>query len=196
LGLEFQSGFISAKSTSASSIHRADQAARAIAAEVGYAAGGGLHLRVQPVGDPGFRGVTMRSNAFHGSKMWMSHIHENGTHLALGSFDTKEEAAAAFDGAAGHHFKEGAKCNFDMEMEDAVSADEASREAIQTRQLIHEGRRIALIKKRAILDFGLGRGYSEAEALVAMAKESSLRLTSISLRNCRFGLGISRRRRT
>jgi hypothetical protein len=81
----------------------------------------------------------MRSNAFHG-KMWMSHIHANGTHLALGSFDTKEEAAAAFDGAAGHHFKEGAKCNFDMEMEDAVSADEASREAIQTRQLIHERR--------------------------------------------------------
>jgi hypothetical protein len=90
-----------------------DQAARAIAAEVGYAAGGGLHLRVQPVEDSGFRGVTMRSNAFHG-KMWMSHIHVNGTHLALGSFDTKEEAAAAVDGAAGHHFKEEAKSNFDL----------------------------------------------------------------------------------
>jgi hypothetical protein len=140
-----------------------EQAAQAIAAEVGYAAGGGLHLRVQPVEDPGFRGVTMRSNAFHG-EMWMSHIHANGSQLALGSFDTKEEAAAAFDGAVRFRFKEEAKCNFDMEMEDdAVSADEASREAKQTRQLIHEGR-IALIKKRAIA-FGLRKGYSEADAL-------------------------------
>jgi hypothetical protein len=96
--------------------------------------------------------------------MWKSHIHVNVKQLALGSFDTKEEAAAAFDGAARRHFKEEAKCNFDMEKEDAVSADKASREAIQTRQLIHEGR-IALIKKRAIY-FGLGKGYSEEEALV------------------------------
>jgi hypothetical protein len=54
------------------------------------------------------------------------HIHVNGTQLALGSFDTKEEAAAAFDGAARRHFKEEAKCNFDMKLEDAVSADELS----------------------------------------------------------------------
>jgi hypothetical protein len=128
--------------------------------------------------------------------MWVSHIHVNGTKVALGSFDTKEEAAAAFDRAARFHFEEEVKCNFDMEMEDAVSADEASREAKQTRQLIHEGR-IALIKKRAI-DFGLAKGYSEADALVrwSMAKESSLRLTCISLHNCRFGLGFSRGRRT
>ena len=46
----------------------------------------------------------------------------------------------------------------------SVGCDEACREAKQTRQLIHEGR-IALIKKRAI-DFGLGKGYSEAAALV------------------------------
>jgi hypothetical protein len=58
----------------------------------------------------------MRSNAVHG-KMWLSHIHVNGTKVALGSFDTKEEAAAAFDRAARHHYKEGAKCNFDMKME-------------------------------------------------------------------------------
>jgi hypothetical protein len=51
-----------------------------------------------------------------------------------------------------------------MELEDAVSADEASREAKQTRQLIHEGR-IDLIKKRAIA-FWLCKGYSKAEALV------------------------------
>ena len=81
--------------------------------------------------------------------MWMSNIQVDGTQLALGSFDTKEEAAAAFDVAARHHFKEEAKCNFDMKLEDAVSADEARREAIQTRQLIHEGR-IDLIKERAI----------------------------------------------
>ena len=116
---------------------------------------------MQPVGDSGFRGVTMRSNAVRG-KMWLSHIHVNGTHLALGSFDTKEEAAAAFDGAARHHFKEEAKCNFDMKLEDAVSADEARREAIQTRQLIHEGR-IDLIKERAI-HFKLGKGYLPEEA--------------------------------
>jgi hypothetical protein len=73
-----------------------EQAAHAIAAEVGYAAGGRLHLRVQPVEDSSYRGVTMRSKAFRG-KMWLSHIHVNGTQLALGSFDTKEEAAAAFD---------------------------------------------------------------------------------------------------
>ena len=85
-----------------------EQAAQAIAAKVGYAAGGRLHLRVQPVEDSGFRGVTMRSNTSH-QKLWKSHIHVNGTQLALGSFDTKEEAAAAFDGAARHHFKEGAK---------------------------------------------------------------------------------------
>jgi hypothetical protein len=75
----------------------------------------------------------MRSNAFHG-KMWMSHIHVNGTaHLALGSFDTKEEAAAAFHGAARHHFKEEAKCNFDMKLEDAVSAEEAALDADETK---------------------------------------------------------------
>jgi hypothetical protein len=63
-----------------------DQAARAIAAVVGSAAGGGLHLKVQPVEDSGFRGVTMRSNAVHG-KMWMSNIHVNETKLALGSWN-------------------------------------------------------------------------------------------------------------
>ena len=128
------------------------QAAQAIAAVIGPAAGGGLHLRVQPVEQPGFRGVTMKSNAVHG-KMWKSHIQVDGTQLALGSFDTKEEAAAAFDVAARHHFKEEAKCNFDMETE----ADVESREAKQTRQLIYEGR-INLIKERAIA-FGIGKGY-------------------------------------
>jgi hypothetical protein len=136
-----------------------EQAAQAIAAGIGYAAGGGLHLRRPPDEDSGVHGVTMRRNAVDG-QMWRSNIHVNGGKFALGSFDTKEEAAAAFDRAARLHFKEEAKFNFDRKME----ADEARREAIQTRVLIQDGR-IELIRLRAI-DFRIRHGDSKAEAQV------------------------------
>jgi hypothetical protein len=57
------------------------------------------------VEDSGFRGVTMRKNATD-APMWRSEICVNGRKLALGTFDTKEEAAAAFDRAARLHYKQ------------------------------------------------------------------------------------------
>jgi hypothetical protein len=51
-----------------------EQASQAIAAEIEYAAGGGLYLRRQPVENSGFRGVTMRKNVLHG-QMWRSDIY-------------------------------------------------------------------------------------------------------------------------
>jgi hypothetical protein len=57
-----------------------EQAAQAIAAHVGYAAGGGLRLRVQPVEESGFRGVTMpASELFNRQQAIDNRAAEQGT---------------------------------------------------------------------------------------------------------------------
>jgi hypothetical protein len=59
------------------------------------------------------------------------------------AFDTKEEAAAAYDSAARLHYGQNAFCNYATQMD----AEEAIREAKDTRVLINDGR-MELISER------------------------------------------------
>lgn len=73
----------------------------------------------KPRPSSGFYGVSANKNK------WRAKLHCDGKTHCLGTFNTKQEAAAAHDKAARQHKGAGAVCNFaSVEEADTVAADE------------------------------------------------------------------------
>jgi hypothetical protein len=68
----------------------------------------------------GFRGVTARYNK------WQARLRYGGKRHSVGTFDTQQEAAAAYDTAARQHIGAGAVCNFATAEEGAAAAAAAA----------------------------------------------------------------------
>lgn len=69
----------------------------------------------QSVNTSGFKGVFSIEGAKGNAKKWKSKIEVKGSSIYLGSFNTAQEAAKAYDNAAVKYFGEFAKLNFQKE---------------------------------------------------------------------------------
>jgi hypothetical protein len=81
----------------------------------------------QPVGKSGYLGVreARQAQASGGLLRWESIIHYNAKGHSLGTFATKEEAAAAYDAAVRRHKPAGAPTNFSNAEVEAEAVEEA-----------------------------------------------------------------------